>query len=55
MKLILFRPTFVTAGTTFQTIALLCIFLSITSGKSLPFLPFHVSLVQFTLTRRWSL
>jgi hypothetical protein len=34
MKMILFRPTFVTAGTTLQVLALLCIFLSITSGAS---------------------
>ncbi|KAI9566742.1 hypothetical protein HD554DRAFT_1091682 [Boletus coccyginus] len=36
MKMILFRPTFVSAGTFLQATALSCIFLSMTSGKSPP-------------------
>ncbi|KAG6375343.1 hypothetical protein JVT61DRAFT_3573 [Boletus reticuloceps] len=36
MKMILFRSTFVSATTMLQTIALLCIFLSITSVSAVP-------------------
>ena len=52
MKMFLFRPSFVTAGMVLQAFTLLCIFLSMTSGKSLPRSLTHLSCSLLTYLRR---